>query len=500
MVDFSAMKDMTGYFAPTRFEADIFDCETTGNIPADLDGAFYRLHHDWLYPPKFADDTLLAADGNMSMVRIKDGRAHYKTRYVRTDRYEKQRAAGHQLYGYYRNPLTDEPAVRDIANPGIRTTANTTPVVLAGKLYATKEDGLPYVIDANTLATYGPTDFEGRWKSQTFTAHPKRDPDTGETFAFGYEAEGLCSTAVYLYTFDASGNITHEVRFNVPYCSMLHDMMITSNYVIIPGGGTVTSMERLEAGKPHWGWDSRLPSYYMVIPRGGDAKDVRTFYGPSRSIVHTTNAWDDGHRIIMDLPMASGNTWPFFEDVAGEPFQMHWSTIRRIVMDMNSRDDQVKEEELFSLPVTTFTRIDERRFTHKYRYTYAQYADGAKRFLGALPSDPRQQPNNSYGRFDVEDRKYTSFFAGESHVVQEPVFVARATSSEEGDGWLVGTCHDLAGMRAEIVIVDATSMEEEGRIILPFRNAPQIHGIWADVSELSLNDPTLAANPAAIPG
>ncbi len=185
---------------PTRFEVDLDDCEMTGALPTGFNGAFYRMHLDWLYPPSFEDDTLLAADGYMSMFRFKDGRAHYKGRYVRTQRYLKQREAGRQLYGYYRNPYTDDASVRDIANPNKRTTANTTAVILGGRLYATKEDGLPYEIDPNTLATRTQTDFDGAWKSQTFTAHPKFDPVTGETYGYATKrpasARAMCSCVV----------------------------------------------------------------------------------------------------------------------------------------------------------------------------------------------------------------------------------------------------------------------------------------------------------------
>ena len=49
MVDFSQAR-LRG--APAaRFEVDVHDCEITGDIPKDLDGALYRMHLDWLYPP-----------------------------------------------------------------------------------------------------------------------------------------------------------------------------------------------------------------------------------------------------------------------------------------------------------------------------------------------------------------------------------------------------------------------------------------------------------------
>lgn len=486
MADFSSMPQAAGYFAPARFDAELLDCEVVGRIPDGLTGAFYRLHADWLYPPKFPDDASLAADGYVSMFRFRDGSVDYRARYVRTDRFTRQAAARRQLYGYYRNAYTDDPEVRNVANPGERTTANTTPVIIAGKLYATKEDGLPYELDPNTLETLGPTDFGGQWKSQTFTAHPKRDPDTGEVVAFGYEASGPASRDVFLATFDRAGAISSSMRFEVPHTTMLHDCAITDRYVILPGSSAVTSHERLEQGRIHWGWDSSAPSYYGIIPRGGDAHSIRWFRGPERSIVHTANAWSDGRTLCLDLPMADGNTWPFFPDVHGSPFRMHPNTLRRLSFDLDEPGDACREEVLFAQEITSFTRIDERCLGHRHRYIYVQIADRDRPFRGSLPDDPRAQPHNVIARFDLERGTMAQFFVGESHVVQEPCFVPREGGTAEGDGYLLATVHNLTAMRAELVIVSAMSMVELARIILPFRNASQVHGTWATEQDLPL--------------
>jgi carotenoid cleavage dioxygenase len=131
-----------GTGSPTRFEADIPDCEVQGQIPRDIDGAFYRVGAEWYYPPIFADDAILNADGYFSMFRIRDGRVSYKGRWVRTERFRYNQEAGRQLYGYYRNPYTDDPYIRDPANPARRTVANTAPLIHARRLLALKEDGL----------------------------------------------------------------------------------------------------------------------------------------------------------------------------------------------------------------------------------------------------------------------------------------------------------------------------------------------------------------------
>ncbi len=122
----------------------------------------------------------------------------------------------------------------------------------------------------------------------------------------------LCSRDVFVYCFDRNGSVMREWRFEVPHASVLHDMWLTSEHMVIPGGGLTTDIERVESGGIHWKWDRTKRSYHAVIPRNGESKDIRFFYGPERSIVHTANARTDGNEIVLDAPVAEGNTWPWF--------------------------------------------------------------------------------------------------------------------------------------------------------------------------------------------
>jgi carotenoid cleavage dioxygenase len=267
---------------------------------------------------------------------------------------------------------------------------------------------------------------------------------------------------------------------------MMHDMAITKDHVIIPGGGCVTSPERLQAGRPHWAWDATRPNFYAIIPRHGRAEDIRWFEGPSRSIVHTANAWSEDGQVVMDAPSADGNTWPWFEDVHGAEFKMNEFSIRRLRFDMRSNSNEVREEVLFEREVTSFTRVDDRLAGRPNRFIWVQFADHERPFSADLPDDVRIQPVNSYGRFDILERTMKSWYAGPTHVVQEPTFVPRAPDAPEGDGFLLGTAHNLAERRSELVVVDATKMVELARVILPFRNAYQVHGVWASTQDLPL--------------
>jgi carotenoid cleavage dioxygenase-like enzyme len=479
-----------GFAGPLRFEASIDDCEVVGKIPEDLDGAFYRVGAEWHQPPMFADDAILSADGYVSMFRFKKGKVHYRGKWVKTERFKNEREAGRVLYGYYRNPYTDDPKVRDLKNPNRRTVSNTATLVHGRKLFTLKEDGLPHQLDPNTLDTIGPWDFQGKWKSETFTAHPKLDPLTGEMVAFGYEATGLASDDLWIYTIDKAGVVRNEIRTKVPYVSMIHDMAVTHRHVVIPFGCYVTSEERLKAGKIHWGWDATKPSYIGVIPREGSAKDMRWFKGPERCTMHTFNAHSEGNKVILYAPFYDSNFFPFFPPVDGSPWQPQKARafIRKITLDLDSKSDAYQEEILWPGQVSDLGKVDPRVTTLETRYLYTGYFDETRPFdragiVGAAP--PR--PTNAYGRFDLQSRKIDTFWAGPTHSLQEPTFVPRG-KGVEGEGYLIGVASNYAELRSELVIADAQRLGDGdvARVLLPFRISAQVHGMWAGADEIKM--------------
>ncbi len=474
---------------PLRFDASIDDCQVVGKIPADLDGAFIRTGYEWYYPPMYPDDAILNADGYISMFRIKGGKADFRGRWVDTYRVKQMRKARRQLYGYYRNPFTDDPSISDPEHPNLRTVANTAPLVHGGKLFALKEDGLPHQIDPNTLHTIGPWDFNGKWLSQTFSAHPKLDPVSGQMIAFGYEATGLASDDLFIYTHDPEGNVTKEVRTKVPYVSVIHDMALSQKHILIPFGGYVTSMERLKAGKIHWGWDDTKPSYIGVLPRDGEAKDMRWFKGPLRCMMHTLNAQDekDG-KLTLYASFWDGNFFPFFPPVDGSPWnpKLARAFIRKLTFDLNSKKDTWTEEILWPTQVSDLGKVDPRVLSLPTRYLYTSFSDPQRPFDRArVGATAPARVTNSYGRFDLATGKVDKYFGGPTHNLQELSFVPRKGGSE-GDGYLVGLAENLAEQRAEMVIADAQHLADGdiARVLLPFRVSPQVHGVWADANEL----------------
>ena len=476
---------LQGDFEPARFNSEVYDCEIEGKLPADLDGTFYRVGGEWFYPPKYPDDSPFAADGIATRFRISGGSCDFTSRFIDTPRYLAHREARRQLFGYYRNPFTHEAPVQGQYGKA-DTVSNTNIVFFAGRLLALKEDAPPMELDPVTLETKGFFDFGSGYKAPTFTAHPKVDGKTGEMIAFGYEAEGLASNAIWIYTIAPDGTVTSERKIAAPYLSMVHDIAISQNYILIPVYGMVSSMERLREGKIHWGWDTTVPSHIGVLPRDGGASDVRWFTGPPMAMVHTFAATDRDGVVTLDAAVSDGNPFPFFPDVHGKPFDgaAARTTVRRYVLDMNARGESWREERRFQDKAGALSRIDDRFMGHDFRYGLLGFADEYLPFTGEAGG---RRPVNSLGRFDFAEGAVEAMFAGPQYALQEVAFAPRAPDAPEADGWVMAMATNYETMKSEVVIGDTRTLADGpiAKVKLPFKAPGQVHGNWVSAWQVS---------------
>ncbi len=477
----------TGFWAPTRFEADLHDCEVEGEIPGAIDGTFYRAAIDRRYPPRHPDDIPYNADGMVDMFRIRSGHCDFRTRYVRTPRYVAERKQRRALYGAYRNRATNDPIARELSE----NTANTTPIVHAGKLFMLKELSPPMLLDPHTLATIEEYDFGGLLEASSFTAHPKIDPLTGEMLAFSYEARGDLSDDLAIHFFAPDGTLTRTVWVKAPVVSMMHDWAITERHVVLPTTGMVTNREWLDRGGNHWAYDPSVPAYVGILPRDGEAKDIRWFKGPPdrAMMVHTTNARTVGDKVILDGPCARGNFNPQFPNLDGGSFdhEARKNTIRRWTFDLSSPSDEWHEEILFpGIEPTSFTRMDDRYLTQDFRWSFNLLHDQDFPFQHDACRLPMRSNWNAWYRFDHHTGRVGKFSAGPTHELFEPHFIPRRTDAPEGDGWLMGVANDYASLTSELVIADCDDLAAGpvARVRLPFRLHMQVHGWWVPSEEL----------------
>ena len=444
-----------GFNSPTRFDADVYDCEVWGQIPTDIHGTFYRMQCDFDYrPPKNEWLTGFNGDGHISRFRFHNGSVDFKGRFIRTARLMAERKERKRLFGVYRNPFTDDPSVAHIN----RSAANTHTYWHGGKLFVLKEDSLPYYVDPHTLETLGDWDFHGKYTAKTMSAHPKIDPVTGEMIAYGYEAKGILTKDIAVYTMNPAGRVTKEVWLQSPYLGIIHDIAITQKHVIIPVIARTSSLERLKSGEPMWEWDGSLPTMVGVLPRDGDAKDVRWFKGPARNTLHFLNATDRGNTVTMELPTSSG--------------ERDASQIRRWTFDLNSKSDAFQEEVVSTTP-GFLPRMDDRYLSLDYRYAFIS---------SRVPSgsDPKAAPTQVVQRLDVHSGEIKQCAVDGKVALQESCFVPRANSKNEGDGYVMTIASNFDTMSSDMIITDAQHLEDGivATVKLPFRLRSGTHTNW----------------------
>jgi carotenoid cleavage dioxygenase len=460
-----------GSLANNRAEIDLYDCEVEGELPSGLDGVFYRVGPDPQYPkpPQYASDIAFDGEGHVSMFRIKDGHVDYRTRYAKTQRWMAQHEARRSLFGMYRNPLTDDPSVKGLS----RGTANTQLFLHHGKLLVFKEDSPPVYMDPLTLETLDDYyTFGGKLQSQTHTAHPKIDPVTGEYIGFGYEANGLLSKDIFVFSADKHGNVNWSTSVQAPYAGMMHDFAVTQRHIVLYLTNMVADMHRIQAGGVHFSYDSQAPCYMGVMRRGGDGKDLRWFRGANLFCTHVMGGWSDGDRITVDWDGGEGNQFPFFPSLR-EPFDPAKSTglIRRFTVDLSNRgNDRYQTETLFPEVSGVLSRQDDRFHTLPYRYGYLN---------GFGPRG---------GWWIVDHQERTSQLASvPDYQLSEMTFVPRRKDAPEGDGYLIGIGSSTkeAG-RSDLILIDTKDVAAGpvARVKMPFKVVGQVHGFWADASQI----------------
>jgi carotenoid cleavage dioxygenase len=113
---------------------------------------------------------------------------------------------------------------------------------------------------------------------------------------------------------------------------------------------------------------------------------------------------------------------------------------------------------------------------------FVQYADSSFDSGDVLG----RTDGNCIGRFDLQTGQLKPFFPGPGRAVHEPVFIPRSASSPEGEGYLLAVAHNVLQATTELYVIDAMTMQELARVMLPFRSSPQVHGTWASAGVLPL--------------
>ncbi len=468
---------------PIGIEWTARNLEVEGQIPAEIQGAFFRAVPDPAHAPRDPNDIALSGDGMVSRFYIDGGAIDHDIRYVRTPRFEAERKARHALFGKYRNRFTDLPEVQDVD----RAVANTTPVWHAGRLIMTKEDARGYEVNPHTLETVGRYDFGGKLRSETMTAHVRVDPVTGELFFFGYEAGGLCTDDVAYCVADKDGNLVSEEWFKQPYLSTIHDFGITEEYAVFPLFPTLTDLERLKAGGDHWVHEQDGDSWLGIMPRYGKASEMRWFKGPKGvSAFHFVNAFNEGNVVHIDICLTDTNAFPFMHKPE-EPLDPRTMTggLTRWTVDLSDPYAQLQWRVIG--PPGDLPRLRDCDQGRPYQTFWMPCYD--PRIGPPVSGGPVGACFNSLLYVDVTTGQVLDALQmGPGVAFNEPVHVPSKTPGH--GGWILAVIDhelDFQHHASELVVLlaDNISAPPVARVKMPVALRPQVHGWWVSAEQLA---------------
>ena len=453
---------LDGNFAPVGEEITDNTLQVIGELPPDLPGMFVRNGPNPQWTP-IGKYHWFDGDGMLHGVRISNGKATYRNRYVRTKAWKIENEVGKAVW----TGLLEPPKKNSLPKP-IKNAANTALVWHAGQLLALWEGGAPHAIRVPELKTIGEYTYNGKLVSAV-TAHPKVDPVTGEMMFFGY---GFAPPYLQYSVVSPEGELLQTEPIDIPMAVMMHDFAITEDYTIFMDLPLTFSKERMKRGEPMMKFERDKPSRFGIVPRYGNNSNILWFESPACYIFHTLNAYEEGDEVVLIACRMNSTT------VLAMPQDTHTDSEADIPRlhrwRFNVKTGKVSEEMLDDI-ASEFPRINENLLGQKTRYGYT-----AKAAKGSMPLF------EGIIKYDLSAGKSQTHEFGRGRYGGEAVFVPRPGATAEDDGWLVTFVYDTVEETSELVVVDAQDITGEpvARVIIPQRVPYGFHGAWVSEEQL----------------
>lgn len=448
---------LTDNFAPVKEEIILENLPVIGKIPDNLNGSFVRNGPNPQYDP-IGQYHWFDGDGMLHQVEIKQGKATYRNRYVKTPGFLAEQEANKAIYTGLLEPA------RDGYKSG-KNVSNTALVWHSNKLLSLWEGGEPYHIELPTLETIGKETFNQKLNT-SFTAHPKVDPITGEMMFISYN---MIQPPFLRYGIvDSEGEIKHFIPIDLPVGVMMHDFAVTENYTIFLNLPYTFRPERMARGESPLAFEANTPSSFGILPRHGKPEDILWFTADSCYMFHTLNAYESGDEIVLlGCRMAKTEVLSSTDDSESSfgdslPFLTKWQ--------FNLKTKQIQEERVDQRP-SEFPRVNEQYLGRKTRYGY----------VGAMAPQPLPLFDGVI-KYDFQSGESWEYKYGEGRYGGEVVFAPNPEGNTEDDGWLMTYVYDQSTQKSELIIINAQDFTAESivRVELPCRVPYGFHGTWIE--------------------
>ena len=466
--------------------------QVSGKIPDDLEGVYLRNGTNLQFEQTNGRYHMFNGAGMLHQVQIAAGKASYSNTYIKTPRYEIEDAMGQDQYLHFGDLAGGGKAglVR-MAVAALRQRLGVLPALEAlesgssttavqyhhGKLYCLQETGYPFALNTRVEDGHLILDGEGRWDTfdgkldSPYTAHPKIDPATGDWYTFSTQ---FSSGRLYHSVLRQGKLEQHSViDQQKPALAFLHDYYLTDHYLVFPDLSLrFNPKDMFGPEKSPMVFDADYKMRWGVIKRDHQPGDpVRWFTTDQPGhLWHVVNGWeetrdDGGTDIVLFAPVFRSypSNLPIHNPQEPHAKFNKW----RLNLDSGQvTEDRVLLDHFYERPSFNTAYIGRQ---NRYAYLLDEEKEGMMA-RGVLKYDMVDEREIAY--FD-----YGEFYGGEA------LFVPRTNASSEDDGYLLELL--MMADRAELLIIDAATMQEMARLHLPQRVPFGVHSCWLNQEKVA---------------
>ena len=457
-----------------------------GSLPAELEGVLYRngpgrleRGGQWVHHP-------FDGDGMITAVRFEQGQAQLSNRFVRTEGWQAEEAAGKVLYRGVFGSQKPGGVMANAFDLRLKNIANTGVVRLGDDLLALWEAAEPHALDPDTLDTRGLSRLDGVLKpGEAFSAHPRFDPGhhgSKRMVTFGVKSGPRSTVRLMEFAVDAdaaagikAGQLLSERRDSFNGFAFLHDFAITPNWAVFLQNAINFNPLPFVMGRK--GAAQCLSSKadgqakFWLVPRDGGSQAgeaPRIIDAPEGFVFHHLNAWEEGDELVIDSiyydDFPSIGPDMDFREVDFE--QIPEGLLKRCRLQLT---EGTMHCEQLSPRCCEFAMVNPGQLGLPARYAWMAVAE---REIG---NDPLQ----AIRKLDLLSGEATVWSAAPRGFVSEPLMVARTGASAEDDGWVLCLVWNGARCASDLVILNAVDLSEQAVIELPLAIPHGLHGSWA---------------------
>jgi carotenoid cleavage dioxygenase-like enzyme len=309
-------------------------------------------------------------------------------------------------------------------------------------------------IDHKTMATKGSFAFDDKLITHISSPHPLFDPTTKEWFGVAIQYAHTSNYIVYKMNADSTQRIP-IISIPVGYPSYIHSFGLTPHYIILTETPFIVSPYDLllsdNAFIEVFTWKPKRGTSFIVIDRK-TGKQVGTYKTEAFFTMHHVNAYEKEGDIIVDLIAYKDPeiTRAFtMQNLCNPRIQLPDAQLKRYKLDTKNKKVVVSKLSSHNLELPN---INPALLMHEHRYTYATVSEHG--FAQQLI------------KLDLHSKRHATWHAKGCYPT-EPIFVSKPHATKEDEGLILCLILDSAAKKSFLLILDAATFKEVGRIYTP---------------------------------